>query len=330
MTLGQSRSPLVSIGLPTFNRAALLDHALAALLCQTYKNLEITVVDNASTDDTRLVVKKHAAHNPCLQYHCNALNIGPLQNLRRALQLAHGDYFMWASDDDLWAPTFISTLVEVLEDSQDVVLAMCEARYIDPDGDPLPMVVEGSWFSRGRRSQSATGYVARVVTHSYGNLFYGLYRMSVLRGANGQTALDGCRSDPFNELPVFVAAAAQGSIRVVDDVLFFKRTTISTFAQAAAERNAWPLLVGSTRCATRPRRSLLSRVVRSIASDVRYHWNAWSDTVRALASTQLLLRTKVAVGFVLAGWLIVHVIKVQALKVAVRLRRQGPTPGQVA
>jgi hypothetical protein len=70
--------------------------------------------------------------------------------------------------------------------------------------------------------------------------------------------------------------------------------------------------------------------VRSIASDVRYHWNAWSDTVRALASTQLLLRTKVAVGFVLAGWLIVHVIKVQALKVAVRLRRQGPTPGQVA
>ena len=95
-------TPLVSIGLPTYNRADLLDRALKSLVSQDYPNVELIVLDNASTDHTEAVCSKYMGSYAFVYYHRNATNVGPFGNFEQVLKLARGEFFMWASDDDLW------------------------------------------------------------------------------------------------------------------------------------------------------------------------------------------------------------------------------------
>ena len=103
-------APLVSIGLPTYNRAGLLGESLATLVAQDYTNLEIVVSDNASTDQTRDVCESFSRRDPRIRYHRNPATIPAFENFRQALWLCRGEYFMWASDDDRWESAFVSTL----------------------------------------------------------------------------------------------------------------------------------------------------------------------------------------------------------------------------
>lgn len=323
--MSQFSRSLVSIGLVTHNRAALLDAALSSLAAQDYPNIEIVVSDNASADGTESVVRRYAALNPRLRYHRSPTDTGPVQNLRRALLLARGEYFMWAADDDLWSPNFVSRLVSELESMQGVVLAMCEAQYIDPEGNRLPPFTEGGWFHRCRRSDRTTAYVAGVAIHSYGNLFYGVYRTSVLRADDGSTVLDVCRSNPFSETPVFVQVAVEGRISVIDDVLFFKRAPVTTYAQAAAEKGAWPVVAIPYAPSGRRRARVVSRIARSLIADARFHWGVLRDSTYAIARTRLEAPQKVGVVVVACTWLVVHLIRVQVLKLRLRLRARHRT-----
>lgn len=93
--------PLVSIGVPTFNRPAGLERALISLLQQTYKNIEIIISDNNSSDERVLdVIKKYSSEDSRIQYYRQNTNRGALANFQFVLKKATGKYFMWASDDD--------------------------------------------------------------------------------------------------------------------------------------------------------------------------------------------------------------------------------------
>src|SRR3989338_8821533 len=110
-----SKNPLVSIGLPTRNRAHLLKEALESLLGQTYRNIEYIVSDNASTDGTAELLHDYAARDPRIRYIRQDTDINGMENHEFVLRKAQGEYFMWASDDDWWHPRFVETLVDVLE-----------------------------------------------------------------------------------------------------------------------------------------------------------------------------------------------------------------------
>lgn len=100
--------PLVSIGVPTFNRPQLLRRALELLVGQTYRNIEIIVSDNASPDDqTKKVVEEFANGDGRIKYFRQPENIGAANNFLFVLEKAAGDYFMWAADDDEWTSDFV-------------------------------------------------------------------------------------------------------------------------------------------------------------------------------------------------------------------------------
>jgi glycosyltransferase involved in cell wall biosynthesis len=224
-------APLVSIGVPTFNRAGLLERALCSLMAQDYPNIEIIVSDNASTDDTSRACACLQREFPLLRYHRMPVGVPVVQNFRNALLLSTGPYFMWAADDDQWDRSFVSTLVGILESEQDVVLAAAEAQYQLVDGQRLPYFPEGKrWYKRA--SGGSLGGVLRAVWGNYGNLIYGIYRRDALvRGSD--TVLDACKF--INEIPVFVQVAARGHILVCDQVLWYKTVPYATFVHAARE-----------------------------------------------------------------------------------------------
>lgn len=115
---------LVSVGLPVYNGSKFLRRALDSLLGQTYKNFELIVSDNASTDDTGVICEKYAAQDARIRYIRQKENIGGLKNFNFVLSLARGEYFMWAAHDDWWDPFFIERLKIALDDNHAYGVAM--------------------------------------------------------------------------------------------------------------------------------------------------------------------------------------------------------------
>jgi glycosyltransferase involved in cell wall biosynthesis len=96
--------PKFTIGVPTFNRAALLAESLRAAVNQTYGDLEIIISDNASTDETAKVVQQFGDR---VRYFRNETNLGPIANFFRLVELASGKYFSWLQDDDCIFSNFV-------------------------------------------------------------------------------------------------------------------------------------------------------------------------------------------------------------------------------
>jgi glycosyltransferase involved in cell wall biosynthesis len=102
--------PLVSVGIPTFNRPEGLRRTLNLICHQTYSNLEILISDNASPGpETEQVAREFAARDERIRYFRQPTNVGPTGNFRFVLAESSGEYFMWAPDDDEWDASFIET-----------------------------------------------------------------------------------------------------------------------------------------------------------------------------------------------------------------------------
>lgn len=100
-------NPLVSICIPVFNGASLIFRALESCINQTYKNIEVIVVDNASSDRTKEIVLKYAQKDPRIKYFRNETNIGPVLNLHKSFQLASGDFIQFLCHDDWLSRNYI-------------------------------------------------------------------------------------------------------------------------------------------------------------------------------------------------------------------------------
>ena len=125
-----TNSPLVSIVIPTYNHAPMLQRALATVVEQTHKNWNAIVVNNFSTDNTLEVVA--AFNDPriqCVNFRNNGV-IGASRN--EGIALATGKYVAFLDSDDTWFPTKLEQCVEILESGSDLV---CHAEYwIDESG----------------------------------------------------------------------------------------------------------------------------------------------------------------------------------------------------
>jgi glycosyltransferase involved in cell wall biosynthesis len=115
--------PLVTIGIPTRNRIELLREALASAMSQTYRQLEILVVDNASSDGT--VALGETIDDPRVRVVRNERDLGMIGNFNRVLDLARGDYVVCLCDDDWLEPQFVEEAVTLFRKFPDLGLVAC-------------------------------------------------------------------------------------------------------------------------------------------------------------------------------------------------------------
>lgn len=132
-----STAPLVTIGLPTYNGERYLEATLRSLLSQRDVDLELIVSINGSTDGTDDVCRKVAGDDPRVRIERVEQNRGAAWNYNRVLEVARGRYFKWAADDDVCAPTFLSTCVAELERSPEAVVAWPQTVLVGPDDETL-------------------------------------------------------------------------------------------------------------------------------------------------------------------------------------------------
>ena len=124
----------VSILIPTYNRAHYLRDAIQSALTQTYSNIEILVLDDASPDDTLSVVQEFK-NDSRLRYIRHTQNKGIVGNWKSGLSLARGEYFCFLHDDDTFEPEFVERLLEPLRQNPNLILSFSDHWVMDAFGN---------------------------------------------------------------------------------------------------------------------------------------------------------------------------------------------------
>ncbi len=120
--------PLVSIIIPTYNRAAALPRAVESVLAQTYQNWELLVIDDGSTDNTREALKNYGSQ---LRYYYQPnKGAGTARNL--GIKHSRGEYIAFLDSDDLWLPHKLETQMKLYEEDAACAIVGCGAHWIWP------------------------------------------------------------------------------------------------------------------------------------------------------------------------------------------------------
>lgn len=111
--------PLVSVIIVTYKRPDVLKRAILSVINQTYKNIEILVVDDASRDDTEKAVK--SIIDSRLKYICHEKNRGLATTRNTGIKNSTGEYITFIDDDDEWLPEKISRQIEIFENAASTI-----------------------------------------------------------------------------------------------------------------------------------------------------------------------------------------------------------------
>lgn len=124
--------PLVSVVIPTFNRAELVKRALQSVLGQTYGNLEVLIVDDASTDNTAEVVGVIA--DPRIRYLRQQKNGGAATSRNIGVQSANGEFVAYLDSDDTWEPEKVARQMAAMLQRPTPSQVVCYTQAIIDDG----------------------------------------------------------------------------------------------------------------------------------------------------------------------------------------------------
>jgi glycosyltransferase involved in cell wall biosynthesis len=235
------RPPRVSVGLVVYNGERYLESAIESLLSQTFGDFELIISDNGSTDDTEGISRAAAARDPRIRYVRSDTNRGVAWNLNNAAHLARGEYFVWASHDDLHSRDFLERCVEVLDADPSVVY--CYAATYLMDGSGLVFGREANRFNL-RSASPSRRFWEQLIVHG-GQNFYGMIRGSTLRsiGTHGRT--------PWAERVMFGELSLNGRFAVAPEARFYWRRHEGQMTEAWGSRSHFALALDPSRPAWR-------------------------------------------------------------------------------
>lgn len=127
--------PLVSIIIPTYNQERYLPFTIRSVMAQTYRNWEVIIVDDGSTDGTSVLAARLVAPN--VRYVCQE-NAGPAVARNAGIQVAQGEYLVFLDADDELSPPFLEISVGVLQKNPSLGGVYCRNYFIDENGTVLP------------------------------------------------------------------------------------------------------------------------------------------------------------------------------------------------
>ena len=170
--------PLVTIGLPTYNRPLGLQKCLESILQQTYSNLEIIISDNCSTDEAvDQVIKQHALKDARIKHFRQNENLGLEENFNFVFARATADYFTWVSDDDYFEVNYIAECIHFLQSNPGFVLCSGIAKYYSGND----FLFNEKMFKVDQRTPFARLFNYFSKAGKNGN-FYGVFCNHLLRG----------------------------------------------------------------------------------------------------------------------------------------------------
>lgn len=283
--------PLVSIGVPVYNGENYLRRALESITNQTYKNLEIFIADNASTDGTEAICQEFAARDERITYHRHPTNLGASANHEFVLRSTTGKYFRVAAHDDEMAPTLVGKCVEELESNPEAVMAITRVLSIDENSSP------GDEIDGHLKGMSSSNPIKRFglicCPPNWATPVFGLMRREVIAGKEILGRYTGADRTFLAEM------ALAGPWRQVDELLFFRRghatNSTKTFPDEWHRRQWFDTSIQAT----------------SISFP---QWRRLSELAKVVAQSPLRGRAKIGAYLQLARWVVTPLYRPRILR----------------
>lgn len=175
----KSMNELVSIIMPSYNTANYIGDSIASVLNQTYKNWELIIVDDCSSDDTDEVLAKYL-YDERIRYFKNETNSGAAVSRNRALREARGKWIAFLDSDDLWLPEKIEKQVKFMKDNG-YAFTFTDYR-ICLNGEWLPYIITGPNVVNKRKMYNYCYF--STITVMYDREKIGLIQIANLRKNN--------------------------------------------------------------------------------------------------------------------------------------------------
>ena len=200
--------PVISIAMCTYNGERFLAEQLDSILNQTYKNLDLVIVDDLSIDGTLSILDSYARRDKRIRVIRNDENIGFVRNFAKAIGECRGEFVALADQDDVWFPEKIETLYREIGDNW---LIYSEVSPVDSAGELLniifPMVnrLEGRCPLALMLNNCVTGH-ASLMTRELLHL-----------------AMPAMTQMPLHDQWLAIVAASRGKLKASDKVLSYYR-----------------------------------------------------------------------------------------------------------
>lgn len=218
----------LSIGLPVFNGEKFLKKCLDSLLSQTFKNFEIIISDNASTDNTKKICSQYAEKDSRIRYVRQENNIGLLPNFNFVLNQAKNEFFMWIGVDDFLLPDYAKKNLEILISNSNVACSVSKIKPYDFSNKTIDKI-DSKYLNIIKKLRkrfkkldafSITGNydekVRKYLTGSTCQVIYGIFRTEQIRKSIIPSLFVGLDwAEMLNVLKF-------GEIHIVNDVLMYE------------------------------------------------------------------------------------------------------------
>ncbi len=144
--------PKVSVIIPNYNHAQFLKQRVDSVLAQTFQDIEIIILDDCSTDNSRGIIELYRNHSKVTSIIYNQINSGsPFKQWKKGIELAQGEYIWIAESDDYAAPAFLQTVYSMAKENENVGISFCNSNWVNATGEPgesLSLYTE-SFFRKG-------------------------------------------------------------------------------------------------------------------------------------------------------------------------------------
>lgn len=125
----------VSVVIPAYNAQDYISDAIEGIIGQTYKDIEIIIIDDASIDRTAEIIREYASRDSRIHIYTNESNLGIGANRTKGIELARGEYICWQDADDISLPDRIDLQVAYLDANPKVGVVGGFMQFFDEDGD---------------------------------------------------------------------------------------------------------------------------------------------------------------------------------------------------
>ncbi|MBP0581872.1 glycosyltransferase family 2 protein [Labrys sp. LIt4] len=226
----------VTIGVPVYNGQDQLEECLECLVGQTFREIEILLFDNASTDKTQTIVERFAAADSRIKYTRRPTNVGAVKNFITPLEQATSPYFMWRAHDDISAPDYVEKLVAALKRTPTAALATGTIQFERPNGrltrDYVPSIPT-------RRGLSG---ILNLMFGSHAGWYYGIWKTDILRPLIDKVWTDfpyAWASDHLTLYPILL----DQQVTAAPETKFIQRVTPKAHGPRSGQRQPIPELM---------------------------------------------------------------------------------------
>jgi len=217
----------LSIGLPVRNGEKFICKCLDSLLAQTFKNFEIIISDNASTDDTQKICQEYSKKDERIRYIKHGKNMGFKLNFNFVLKQAKNDFFMWIGVDDFLLPNYVKKNMEILASNSGVVGSVSKINSYNFSESKIDKI-DSKFFNFTKKLRirfknisifSISGTydekVRKYLTGSTCQIIYGIFRTEKLQKSIVDSSFIG------NDWVEMLNVLKFGDVHVINEVLMY-------------------------------------------------------------------------------------------------------------